>query len=367
MGQVVRLPAPAILSVGASERWSIRPVREARKEREVDHRSPHRVKLAGKTVTISPNPNWAIIDGIEKGSDNSLLIHRASREIRWESQDSIWYRGRETVVPGHVSHYRDRMNYAGSIIRESNAMGMPESAPEGLVVENGRRRELGFGGIRDWRGTTFVLSVPVDGKGNPSGTEFTEGVVTRIVEGPKATIYPGFVFLGREADGTIVLTTGSAGRQEGFVPMNQGPPPKPAVLRVRGGKVLSYWEMPPGWRVTGLAKSGWILLRQAPVEKPLEMSEIKPGMKMDEVSKQMDALMKSQTEALTREERDWTAGILYRGAITPLRFDRPPKTNHLLWRDGYERLGVDAFRLTAFYGGDQRTFRVAAPKTSAIR
>lgn len=351
LGEVPRLPAPAPMRMAPAERWAIQSVPIPSVTR-VDTQKPRKVQANGRTVTISPNGEFEHIDGIKRGSDGSLLIHRGHRAINWSSQDSIWFKGKEAPVPhGYVSFYRDRLNYAGYRIRDLAPNGMPMSPPEAYVVEKGKRRSLGFGYLSHWgKDGTFVLAAPVDGQGVPANPQDNEATVLRVIFNGRASAFPGYEFVGVDESGTVAMASGAR------------------IVRARAGKVVGFYELPDRWRVSGLSPKGWLLLRRLPAEKVAPMPELpKSPEEMKEWSAKMSAWEKADENSLTATERDWTAAVAMDGALAPLEFSRPAKTSHLLWRSSRDTLGADAFRFLPFGGNDERAFRLSAPAHSIVR
>lgn len=332
LGEVAKLPPAVPVRVAAAERWTIAPVPQAA---TLDPTQPRKVKVGKTTVTISPTAAFGEIDDVEAGHDGSLLIRRVGRQAAWSRQSSIWFAGKETPLPNlDVEIYRDRRNYAGSVSTDTQG-------PEGFVVEEGRRRPLGPGQVRYWfSGGTFILTVPIDAEGKPTGADAETSVATRVLEGKRSRVYPRFDFAGHSNDGSYLL----AG-------------PEGAVVRVRMNGGVDHWRLPPGWRVDG-AMGGALLLRRHKALTP--MPEIpKDGTGMEDWSKRMaEWQAKSTTEALAND-RDWSAALLRNGTLIPLQFPRPPKTENLLWRET-EILSPSSFRFTAFWGRERRAFRVAA-------
>lgn len=250
LGAPAPLPTAIAIRIAAPETWTLQQIPAPRQPDTETFGSevPITVTVGGKKVTIRPTDRFEHIDGIDRGSDGSLLIHRGHRGIRWDGMATIWYRGKEQdVKEGGVSVYRDRLNYAGSFIRETNAIGFPESAPEAFQVSGGKYRDLGWGAI-DHLGAdgVVVLRVPVDESMKPSGAEFTVGSVTRIVHGGKEWLVPGYGFLGRQKDGTIVLASSvdSVDAGNGYVALNSRPGSARGVLLWRNDAFVAHYKVP---------------------------------------------------------------------------------------------------------------------------
>ena len=361
LGAPTPLPPAAAARLAKAERWRIQPVATPRQpaydpKEEV-------VVVAGKRIVLRTSDAWNRIEGVQTGRDGSILVHRASiNDPRWTYQDFVWYEGKETPIDG-ADFYLDRRNYAGSHVRETNAMGMPESAPEAHVVRNGRISPLGWGSIRAWTPDgTFVLEVPVGQEGQPTGTEFTTGAVTRIVSGGKEWRVPDYGYLGRAKDGTIVLASGATSSSVGggFVSLSKRAVSNDRVLFWRGGRFVAHVALPDRWRIAGLAPDGRVLVRRAPAHKETPFPDLQ-GMTSQEAFATIQRIQKEEADADTRAERDWTAGFLKGGTLTPIAFGRPKGTARLLWRGGATAYDSRAFRFTAFWGDDARTFRISPP------
>ncbi|HWD39120.1 MAG TPA: hypothetical protein VG944_09755 [Fimbriimonas sp.] len=360
IGDIVRnLPEPIPVSIGPAQSWSIREVPKPRPRgiEIADSLKGVTVKVGGRKVSIRPTDRYEHVDAVSRGGDGSLLISRGHRDVRWSGADSIWYRGEESEVPGGISIYRDRLNYAAATVDDVNALGMPLSAPKSFYVEHGKRHELGFGTVRFWGGGgLFALDVPVDERLRPSGYEFTTGTLLRIVSPNYHASFPGCDFLGREADGTIVMVTGIGDGSAGnaFKYANKRASAVTLVIRWREGSVLSVWELPPSWTVVGRSPAGWLLARKVrPLKNAFE--NLKPGTSM----KEMQAMMAADNDT---GEQDWSMGFLRGVRLTPLRFTRPPGTEKLLWRNGDEEYGgATALRIHVFRGNIDRWFRLSLP------
>lgn len=351
LGQVPKLPVPISLRIEASERWVIQSVPVSPRP-NIETTKPRKVRIGGRTVTISPTAEFEHVEEIRKGQDGSLLIDRAHRGMNWSSGASIWFEGKETPVRhGDVEVYSDRLNYAGSIVRDRAPNGMPLSCPEGYVVEKGRWRSLGFGTVNFWGSYgTFVLTVPVDAQGKAAGTDTAETEWVRVIEQGRATVFPGFRFVARQSDGATVLAT------EG------------GVLRFRDGKVLDYYRLPERWRIVGVSPRGWILLRRGPKRRGAPMPNLPTDPKqMEAWSKSMSAWTEADSTTRMEAGRDWTAGVMVNGTLIPLQFVRPKAAEELHWDEEQTLVGNDTFRFEASLGNDFRAYRVAAPPNSRIR
>lgn len=351
LGEVPRLPKPVPMRVLAPERWTIERLAKPLRE-DGDFHRPRKVQVGGRTVTISPTAEFESLDGVRKGADGSLLIERSHQGINWSSQDSIWFKGKETPVRyGSVTIYVDRLNYAGSIVRDQAATGMPMSPPEGFVVQKGKWRSLGFGEVNYWSSDgTFVLTTPVNAEGKPASPEETESFVVRVISPGHSVAFPGFDFVGWDAEGAAVLKAGGQ------------------ILRYRAGKVIGLYDLPDRWRAAGMSPSGWLLLRRESARQRDAMPDLpKDPEKMKEWSDQMSKWEDDDLAAMTESERDWSAAVAVGGTMAPLQFTRPPKTEHLLWRTEYGTLGKDALRFDAFLGAESQSFRLAAPAKSLVR
>jgi hypothetical protein len=339
------------MQVLAPERWTIQRLPAPSREGGDSHQ-PRKVQVGRQTVTISPTDAFESLDRIRKGGDGSLLIDRSHHGISWSSQSSIWFKGKETPVRnGSVAIYRDRLNYAGTVVTDEAATGMPMSPPEGFVVEKGKRRSLGYGDVNAWSSDgTFVLTAPVNADGNPASPEDTESFVVRVISPGHSMAFPGFEFVGQDADGAVVMEAGSR------------------ILRYRAGKILGHYKLPDRWAVARMSPAGWLLLRRESARKRDPMPDLpKDPEKMKEWSDRMSAWQDDDLAAMTETERDWTAAVAIGGKMVPLQFVRPPKTEHLLWRNEYGILGKDALRFDAFLGDEWQTFRLAAPAKSLVR
>ena len=359
LGAPTPLPSPVPARVAKAETWRIQPVATPRQPAYDPEKTV--AVVAGKRIVLRTSDAWNRIEGVQTGRDGSVLVHRASiNDPRWAYQDFIWYEGKETAIDG-ADFYLDRHNYAGSQVRDTNAMGMPESAPEAHVVRNGRSTPLGWGSIRAWTPDgTFVLEVPVGEEGQPTGTEFTTGAVTRIVSNGKEWRVRDYGYLGREKDGTIVLASGATSSSVGggFVSLSKRAVSSDRILFWRGGRFVAHVALPDRWRIAGLAPDGRVLVRRAPVFKEPPLPNMQ-GMTSKETFAVLDQIQKAEADADTRAERDWTAGFLKGGMLTPVVFGRPKGTERLLWRGGATAFGPRAFRFVAFWGDDERTFRVS--------
>ena len=361
LGPRAALPGLTKTVVVAKESWRIERVSPPLPKGETNEKGELSVRIAGRRVVLRPNDGYEHVDGYERGRDGSLLIHRGHREINWSSQDSILYRGRETVVPhGLVSIYRDRKDYAGSIVRETSGIGMPESAPDTFVVEDGAVRWFGPGSVRDWSPDgALVLEVPVNGQGQPSGTEFTVGSATRILAGGREWVVDDYGFAGRMKDGRLVFVSGATSSSvgNGFISLSKNELARDRVLVWKAGRFTSHTLLPPGWHVAGVSPDGWLLTRYT---APSTVEDSPPDTSDPEhAMAEMDRRQEEESDRMTDTERDWTAGVLRDGALVPIDFPRPKGTEGLLWRGGGTAYGPEAFRFSAFYGDDERHFRVS--------
>lgn len=332
LGEEARLPSSRNVTFGPAEAWVISPAK-LRGEPVHDPTRPHKIKVDGKTITISPTAAYPSLEEVRRGADGSLLIRRASRQAAWSSQDSIWFAGKETAISNlSVDLYFDRRNYAGSIVREG-------VAPEAVVIEGGRRRTLGPGEVLYWlTGGPWVVGVPIDATGRAASTEETVSVATRIVDEKRSVVFSGFHFLGRIGSGSFVLA-------------------KPRyVVMYSPGRAMEHWRLPEGWRAEGVSPSGWILLRRGKELEPMPEIPREDG-EMEDWSKRMAEWQRNSERAITARELDWTVALLRAGKVSPVQFTRPPKTDHLLWRDRPEWEG-NSFRINAFWGKDRRAFQV---------
>ena len=358
LGPYATLPRAAPMRLGRVEVWRIKRVAAPR----VESRSMngYTIRVAGKPVAIRPNPSMERVRYHEVGRDGSVLIHRWSYGISSFFEDSILYRGVDvTVSEGIVSHYRDRLDYAGATSEPGAGIGGPQTAPEAFVVEGGRKRALGPGSIRHWGGDgTFVIETPIDSGDRPSGVEMTEGAATRILRGRDEWRVRDYGFAGRTKDGTVVLVSGltSDMAESGNVLLGKKDVARRRVLLWRDGRWVGHYQAPEGWRVAGLAPSGWVLMRRSG-ENPKE-PDFKE-MKREQAAAMLQRMMRSQEDAMVSEERDWRCGVFQAGALIPVSFPRPKGTEGLLWRETPYAYGPRGFRFSAFWGDDERCFRVA--------
>ena len=364
LGPPSALPPVTIARLALTERWRIERVPAPRRERGGVKVRSLAVVVGGRRVVLGPREGFDYVDGVERGRDGSLLVHRADfRKGRAEWRDSVWYRGRETTVWG-AQVYRDRNDYATYFVREEmpwlgDTPAPPLTPPEATGVRDGKPVALGWGWPKAWTPEgALVLQVPVDAAGQPSGFEFTEDKVTRIVSGAREWRVRGYRYLGRMDDGTIGLV--SSRPYIYFSEWADGTL-RDRVLLWRGGRFVAHVELPARWRVEGLSPAGWILARRSPPSKPLPPIPFVEGRKAEDIVRDLERDANSDDDPETRAERDWTAGVLKDGVLTPVTFPKPKGAERLLWQDGATEYGRRAFRFMAFWGDDERTFRVSAP------
>ena len=352
------LPPAVPMRVGRAEAWRIERVALPRAAARPI--KGYTIRVAGRTVAIRPTARMERVGGHEIGRDGSVLVHRWSYGINSFYEDSILYRGQDVTVPeGTVSQYRDRANYAGAFHDSGVGISGPMVAPKAFVVEKGRRRALGPGAVRHWGADgTLVIEVPIDAGDRPSGVEMTEGAATRILRGRDEWRVRDYGFAGQAKDGTVVLVSGltSDMAESGNVLLGKKGVARTRVLLWRDGRWVGHYQAPEGWRAAGLAPSGWLLMRRSgEAPKEPDLKDVKRG----QAAAMLQSMMKSQEDATVSEERDWRCGVFRAGALVPVSFPRPKETENLLWRETPYAYGPQGFRFSAFWGEDERTFRVA--------
>lgn len=281
-------------------------------------------EVKGKTVFIRSTDAWPILDSVEQGSDGSLRIIRSRRQILWSTQSSIYWDGREDVVPGFMNVFRDRRNYVTGIT-DHNPGGTPASGPNSCLVKDGLKVPLGPGSAVAWQKDGLIaLSVPVDDKNLPAGHEFVTSRVTRLINKGKQLAVRGFSYLGQLPDSSVLLSSGGGDGSGGAgrVYMGEGSLSQDELLSVRDSKVLQRWRLPRDWRALGVSQSGWVLVRYQP--------EVELG---------------------------WHLACLQRGVLAPIQFARPPGTEGFRWRG--TTIGKESVSITAFQGDEDRRFRLS--------
>jgi hypothetical protein len=353
ISDIVSLGPATPISIGQSWDWKIGQVAEP-------VASDYFIGVGKHRRAVAPTQDFPQVAGVRRGADGSLLIVReSSSDFSTSEQDSVWYRGRERILPQTgVTVYRDRFNFAGSELADPNLPGPARQAPKSYAVTAGQTSMLGPGTVRSWIPNRLcVIEVPVDNGLVPAGNEFTTGVVTRLT-GPFGHVsFARFRFVYTENNGTVILQSGSGSSQsgDGYVYFGKRAPQKTEVLVCRYGVVVRHLVLPNGWTIVGCSPKGWMLVRKE--ASPVDVSKlIHPGMPAGQVT---DILNNADTG-----EEDWTMGVLDQATIRPIRFHRPKGTEVLLWRNGDEEFGPHAFRFHVFYGADDRWYR-ATPVAEA--
>ncbi len=335
-GVIRKYPPAESIRMGPTEKWQLTRV-HAPTPHSGDTVYPITVTVRGKPVKFRPISGYIDIDGAEPYPDGSVVLHRANArdQIVWTFRDSIWYASREKPVSGSIDVYRDRLNYAGSVVADANGVTQPKQPPEAYVTRNGVSQDLGPGEVKYWgRDDVFVLQVQFDSALRPAGFETRVGELSRICWKRGQQAFPGYRFLGRAQNGSVWL----AGDQDsgGF----RDRPDLTSLIEWRDGKIQHRWNLPRRWFPVGLSPAGWVLARHS------------PGTALT-----LDSTAPTGQSLSVDEERNWTVGIFREGVLSGITFKRPDGTQRLLWRSGFEQFGPNAFRFTAFYGDDLRQFR----------
>ena len=344
------IPRAIPAKVIGAETWRIEQVAN---DVEVDRARPRNtVKVGGCELVFAPNESFPNVDGLRVGSDGSVLVSRSSTETVWNFQDSIWFNGVETPLEcGTVAFYRDRNNYSGQYLVPT--AGLSATPPRAFVMAHGKNRDRVDGTVRYWgQDGLLVVEVPVTAQLKPSGVEFTEGVLTRLIQGEASWAFSGLAFSGRQKNGVVVLVAGGGKAQDpnGYAYMGKSEPTERSVLLWKSGRVLDRIALPKGWDLVRCSAEGWALLRKVkPLQDPFEGAE-----KM--THEQLMALMMKEVDT---GEQDWTMGVLKGDIFAPVVFPRPKGTENLLWRSSNEELGLRSFRFSVFLGDEYRTYRLS--------
>lgn len=302
------LPPAEPVTIAAPERWTVQEVSRPKSAKQPDSTKPITLKIKGRKVTIGLKGFQAVF--VTPSPDGSILVQRINYDLLGSVSYAIWYEGRETQIGVGPSVYRDRLNYGGNYFKEGTASVIPDVMAYSVVVNNGKRKELGPGFLQYWGpGDTFVIENYLDKQGQPIAQQFEEGYGTAILSPFGQMDFNNYAFLSAQSDGAITLYS-----------------ERKRVLRWKEGKVIGHWEMPPGWIAIGAAPGGWILARKGQI---------------------------------LEDEVVWEMGIIRGNKLHPIQFPRPKNSRTLLWRGGREEYGDQAFRMHAFYGNTDRWYRFA--------
>ncbi|RYG34584.1 hypothetical protein EON81_15180, partial [bacterium] len=261
----------------------------------------------GKTVRVKVTPDHLpTVNEAFIGKDGSIAL------LRVTPFDSGGYyhqmirnhgREKEILIKGckpTLMAYRDAKNYVGSFFEVVGFHEYPASEPTAFAVINGKTKLLGPGSPQKvWGLTEMVVEIPVDADGIPCGRETFNRDVLRVYSKGRTFDLGSYDFIGSAADRTITVWK------------------KPVVARWRAGKWIEAWRLPVGWTPVATNPKGEVLLR---------------NLGSDE-----------------RSEADWQSAILNQGRMAKLRFTRPPKTGHLLWRETRAFRDDGTILFTAFY------------------
>ncbi|MEZ0327594.1 MAG: hypothetical protein ACAH95_16970 [Fimbriimonas sp.] len=227
--------------------------------------------------------------------------------------------------------WRDSRNYVGYFIRKMGARDYPLSEPTALAVIDGRARELGPGQpSKVWSLDHFLVSIPVDERNIPSGTEFTVDSFLRVYRGKAHHDIGRWTYVGSLGPSSLVL---QRNRQVAFW---------------KNGRFTRVFELAGDWKAVAVNKIGDVLLR--PQEKDQEV----PG------------TYEEARAGTTGEEEDersnWSAAVLSNGVVRQLRFAKPANTKDLLWDETIDFSAAGRVRFSAFYGDVAKQFELGPRK-----
>lgn len=207
-----------------------------------------RVRLPGKTVTLTRPKPTGLIDVLAIGKDGSILY-----EVQgWPNHETyIWAKGKSSkvTVPGyqsfHVVGYVNPRNYYCNSTRSMGPKGMRISGAELHHVANGVIKLLGPGTFhREVSPGKVVAGAVVRKDGGAAGIDDAGTFELRLYGSDGFANLPGTYFLGNLPDGTLVTAAEDDVQSDGVRPVAEGDiphadPRKTGVPRV---STIFHWR-----------------------------------------------------------------------------------------------------------------------------
>ena len=280
--------------------------------------------------TFKPLPGYERAGIIALGSDQSVaILYSSTSGLSWTFGQSIYYRGRLAPIKvgqyfAGVDKYVDRNNYAGSyMVKDQGADRFTLCAPTAYVVQAGKATVLGPGTPVAWMyGHDVLASVPVDRFDAPSGDEFAVAAFLLDYQGGAAYDLGRLKFLGRKADGALILSKDDESSHR--------------LFEWKAGRFSPLCELPKGWTPVLANHKGEVFAR---FETPRDGTD----------------------------DSGWRTALLQGLTLHPLRFQRPSKSKRLLWGETAWFGDDDAVVFHAYFGAVDRDYKMIPRRRSLYR